>query len=98
MKAIKTKIINIARSINRSNMIVPNNLSNGMFSACCRLVHLEISPALGIRIFVRYPIETVCIQFFFYSLYPKDSIRNLHLNPRLTMAKAPHNIEIKINL
>ena len=54
MKAINTKIINIARSINRSNMIVPNNLSNGMFSACCRLVHLEISPALGIRIFVRH--------------------------------------------
>ena len=91
-------MINIVRSINLSSMIVPNNLLNGIFSTCCRLVHLEISPALGIRIFVSYPTETVCIQFFFDALYPKDSIRNPHLNPRLTMAKAPHIIEIKINL
>ena len=43
-------------------------------------------------------LEIAQNQFFFDALYPKDSIRNLHLNPRLTMAKAPHIIEITINL
>ena len=50
---IKIKTIKIAKSIILSKMIVPKSLSSGIFSTCCKLVHLDISPALGINMFVR---------------------------------------------
>ena len=41
------------KSIALSAIIVPNNLSTGIFSFLCSAVHLVISPALGIAKFVK---------------------------------------------
>ena len=45
--------------------MVPKSLSTGIFSTLFNAVHLDISPALGINIFVKYPTETAEILFIF---------------------------------
>ena len=81
------------RSIILSRIIVPNNLSNGVFSILLIVVHLVISPALGIIIFETYPIATALILFFNELLYPNATIIYVHLRPLNMIAKAPKHIE-----
>ena len=55
--------------------MVPKSLSTGIFSTLFSAVHLDISPALGINIFVKYPTETAETELIFDDLYPKASIK-----------------------
>ena len=89
------KNMSAKKSITLSIIIVPNNLSIGMLFDFFRAAHLDISPALGIKRFVKYPIETAAIELVFEALYPNASISIIHLNPLFKYANAP---KIKDNI
>ena len=86
------------KSIILSISIVPKSLSTGIFSTWLSEVHLVISPPLGIKRFVKYNTATAETAFGFDDLYPRASIRTIHLKPLFTIAHPPNRIEKKTHL
>ena len=64
----KNKMIRNTKSSTLSTKMVPKSLSTGIFSTLFSAVHLDISPALGINIFVKYPTETAETELIFDDL------------------------------
>ena len=58
--------------------MVPKSLSTGILSDLFNTVHLDISPALGINKFVKYPTETAETEFIFEVLKESASISYLN--------------------
>ena len=65
INVISNKLNKKIKSITLSIRIVPNSLSTGILLILDKLVHLVISPALGTKRLVKYPIETAEMLFIF---------------------------------